>query len=57
VPVTTLLKLQTSADISNDGCAHRLYIASNGNKALGFIKVGRKQLFLSVPAYVRDGKS
>ena len=57
VPVTTLLKLQTSADISNDGCAHRLYIASNGNKALGFIKAGRKQLFLSVPAYVRDGKS
>ena len=56
-PVTTLLKLQTSGDAANGGCAHRMYIASLGNKAFGFIKVGRKQLFLSVPSYVREGKS
>ena len=34
-----------------------MYIASSGNKAFGFIKVGRKQLFLSVPSFVREGKS
>ena len=56
-PVTSLLKLQTSGDVANGGCAHRMYIASSGNKAFGFIKVGRKQLFLSVPSFVREGKS
>lgn len=44
--ITTYQKLLQSSD-------QRTYIAYDGRAALGFIKVGHKQLFVSVPAYVR----
>jgi hypothetical protein len=46
--ITTAAKLSGAPE-------QRTYIAYEGSAALGFIKVGPRQLFISVPGYVREG--